>query len=221
MNRANDEAILKPMAGDMAGHIERVAARLFASRGYDATSVRTIVEAAGVTKPTLYYHFGSKEALAQALLTDPMNAFVATLRGCLGATVDPVANLSAQVEAHFRFMRENPDRGRFFYALFFGPLGSSLSSELAGFGRRISEVMRDGVARVVEAGIVDADRADAFGTAIHGTVVVHTMDFLYDRPPCVERSPVDFGPFLARTIVSDLIRGFGAFPTSTSTQQSS
>ncbi|MEE9312364.1 MAG: TetR/AcrR family transcriptional regulator [Planctomycetota bacterium] len=38
--------------------------RLFAERGYDAVSVREIVEAAGVKKPTLYYYFENKEGLA-------------------------------------------------------------------------------------------------------------------------------------------------------------
>ncbi len=55
----------------VARHIARTAARLFAERGYDATSVREIVEAAGVAKPTMYYYFRSKEGLAQALLTVP------------------------------------------------------------------------------------------------------------------------------------------------------
>ncbi len=109
--------------GEVAGQIARVAARLFAERGYDATSVREIVEAAGVTKPTLYYHFGSKEGLAQALLTVPMTAFSARLKACLDATPDAVANLAAQFEAHFEFIREDPDRGRFYYALKFGPHG--------------------------------------------------------------------------------------------------
>ncbi len=44
--------------------------RLFASRGYAATSIREIVEAAGVTKPVLYYHFQSKEGLYRAILGD-------------------------------------------------------------------------------------------------------------------------------------------------------
>ena len=63
----------------VARHIARAAARLFAERGYDATSVREIVEAAGVAKPTLYYYFRSKEGLAQALLTVPLSNLVATL----------------------------------------------------------------------------------------------------------------------------------------------
>lgn len=39
------------------------ATRLFGRHGYSAASVREVVEAAGVTKPTLYYYFANKEAL--------------------------------------------------------------------------------------------------------------------------------------------------------------
>ncbi|MBA0050598.1 TetR/AcrR family transcriptional regulator [Streptomyces sp. AJS327] len=39
------------------------ATRLFATRGYDRTSVQEIVRAAGVTKGALYHYFGSKEDL--------------------------------------------------------------------------------------------------------------------------------------------------------------
>lgn len=43
---------------------------LFTNRGYAATSVREIVEMAGVTKPALYYHFDSKEGIYLAILDD-------------------------------------------------------------------------------------------------------------------------------------------------------
>jgi AcrR family transcriptional regulator len=55
---------IKSEMSPVARQIARTAAKLFASRGYDATSIREIVEAAGVAKPTLYYYFGSKEGLA-------------------------------------------------------------------------------------------------------------------------------------------------------------
>ena len=44
------------------------AEELFYSRGYDATGVQEIVDRAGVTKPTLYYYFGSKKGLLKAIL---------------------------------------------------------------------------------------------------------------------------------------------------------
>jgi AcrR family transcriptional regulator len=41
---------------------------LFSAKGYDAISVSDIVGMAGITKPTLYYFFGSKEGLFRELL---------------------------------------------------------------------------------------------------------------------------------------------------------
>src|SRR3954471_18817338 len=89
---------------DVASHIARVAARLFADRGYDATSVREIVEASGVTKPTLYYHFGSKQGLAEALLTRPMSEFIESLRGLVAREGDPVTLLRSMFETFIGFL---------------------------------------------------------------------------------------------------------------------
>lgn len=44
------------------------ALQLFSSKGYDAVSINEIVEMAEITKPTLYYFFGSKEGLFSELL---------------------------------------------------------------------------------------------------------------------------------------------------------
>jgi AcrR family transcriptional regulator len=44
------------------------ATELFADKGYAGTSVREIVERAGVSKPVLYYYFKSKEGLFYAIL---------------------------------------------------------------------------------------------------------------------------------------------------------
>src|ERR1700722_19587509 len=107
----------KEESSPVARHIARAAARLFAERGYDATSVREIVEAAGVAKPTLYYHFQSKEGLASALLTVPLSNLVATLRHIVTTVEDPVVCLEQVIEARYVTFREDPDRGRFIYAL--------------------------------------------------------------------------------------------------------
>ena len=107
--------------GAVARHLARVAAKLFADRGYEATSVREIVEAAGVAKPTLYYHFQSKEGLASAVLTVPLSNLVESLRRIVTTVEDPVLCLEQVIEARYITFREDPDRGRFIYALLFGP----------------------------------------------------------------------------------------------------
>lgn len=54
----------RPVAvSELRARILAEATRLFARKGYSATSVREVVEASGCTKPALYYYFRSKDAL--------------------------------------------------------------------------------------------------------------------------------------------------------------
>ena len=48
--------------------IMQCAKTLFYSKGYDAVGVQEIVDRAGITKPTLYYYFGSKLGLLKTLI---------------------------------------------------------------------------------------------------------------------------------------------------------
>jgi AcrR family transcriptional regulator len=43
------------------------ALELFSAKGYEGVSVNELTAAAGITKPTLYYYFGSKEGLFEAI----------------------------------------------------------------------------------------------------------------------------------------------------------
>ncbi len=187
--------------GIAARHLAKVAARLFASRGYDATSVREIVEEAGVTKPTLYYHFGSKEGLAQALLTVPLTRLVESMRAALEGTPEAVEAVCTMMETCFAFSREDPDRSRFFFALFFGPMGQSLAAELSRFGEQIDGLWRQAARRLAEARVIATERVDACTSCLRGVFMIHMLDFLYRGK--------DLEPDLARRLVGDVLRGFG------------
>jgi AcrR family transcriptional regulator len=188
----------------MSQHIARVAARLFAERGYEATAVREIVEASGVTKPTLYYHFGSKEGLAQALLVTPQARLTERSRQVLEAAADPVQAVTALAETLFEFCREDPDRARLMFSVVFGPQGAGLAGEVHKCGCEIDEVRARAVARLAEAGVIDPGRADEFSTALHGHQVIYILEVLYkDRP---------LGRDVAPRIVRDLLAGFGRAP---------
>ncbi|MEU6089556.1 ScbR family autoregulator-binding transcription factor [Streptomyces sp. NPDC047085] len=50
------------------------AADVFAEVGYEAATISEILQRANVTKGALYFHFASKEQLAQAVLTDQLNS---------------------------------------------------------------------------------------------------------------------------------------------------
>ncbi len=64
----------------------------FTLRGYPGGSVRAIAARAGVTVPTLYYHYGSKQGLLVALL----EASVGDLKGRLNAALRSVPDDPAQ-----------------------------------------------------------------------------------------------------------------------------
>ena len=185
---------------EVATHVARAAARLFAARGYDATSVREIVEAAGVTKPTLYYHFGSKEGLAQALLTRPMNGLIDQLGRIVDGESDPRAMMAAILDAHFAFCLEDPDRCRFLYALFFGPLASSLANEVAGIGQQFDAIWERAARRFAECGLVPSDKIPALTAHLRGLSVIYTVDHLYRGQ--------ELGPDLGARLVDDLLNGF-------------
>ena len=73
------------------------ATRLFAARGYEATSVEAVLDEAGVSRGSLYHHFRSKEALFEAALDAAEQRIgEATLLAAIAAGVDdPVAALRA------------------------------------------------------------------------------------------------------------------------------
>jgi AcrR family transcriptional regulator len=190
----------KVETNSVARHIARVAARLFAQNGYDATSVREIVEAAGVAKPTLYYYFRSKEGLAQALLNVPLTNLVGALRKAVSTLEDPVACLEQVMEAQYAFCREDPDRARFIYALLFGPHGAAVAGELEPFKADLVGWTEAAVRRLAEAGIVARERVADCATACRGLIVVATLDFLYEEKP-LRRD-------LAHGQVRDLLQGF-------------
>jgi AcrR family transcriptional regulator len=173
---------------------------LFAERGYDATSVRAIVEAAGVAKPTLYYYFRSKEGLASALVTVPLANLASMLRQIVTTVGEPVRALEQVIDAQYAFCREDPDRGRFIYALLFGPPDAAVANELEPFRDSLANWTDAAVRRLAEAGIVSRGRVEAFSSACRGLIVISTLDFLYRDG--------SLGGDLARQQVDDLLRGF-------------
>lgn len=66
--------------GERTAHrVMDVAEDLFATRGYDGTSLRQIADLAGIAQPGLYNHFASKEALYEAVLFRALNPMAEAL----------------------------------------------------------------------------------------------------------------------------------------------
>jgi AcrR family transcriptional regulator len=66
-----------------------VATKLFAERGYEATTTAAIAEAAGVTEPILYRHFSSKQDLFVAIVREMSDLTLRHWKELIGGTDDP------------------------------------------------------------------------------------------------------------------------------------
>ncbi len=85
------------------------AARLFAAKGFEATSVRDIANATGILAGSLYYHFASKEELFVAVHAAGMEILIRTAQDAIRDVRDPWDRLAAAAAAHCTALLESSD----------------------------------------------------------------------------------------------------------------
>ena len=84
---------------DTKNIILQTALDLFYSKGYDAVGVQEIATKSGITKPTLYYYFGSKLGLLDSLLQEHSKPLLNQLEHTCSA--DTVQNALLQTASIF------------------------------------------------------------------------------------------------------------------------
>lgn len=84
-----------------------LAARMFAERGFRATTVRDIADAAGILSGSLYHHFDSKETILDELLSSYLEELLDTYRAIEKAGDGPATKLRELVRTSFRSLSEH------------------------------------------------------------------------------------------------------------------
>ena len=115
--------------------ILKCALELFSQKGYEAVSPNEIAEKAGITKPTLYYFFGSKEGLFDEILKTNYAKLDSLMEECCKYVpnveryhedVYPV--LMRIVNAVFGFAKDNPEFYLMSLAMGFSPPSSKTAA---------------------------------------------------------------------------------------------
>jgi len=83
------------------------AARLLEEGGVEAVTTRAVCQAAGITAPTLYHHFGDKDGLLGAVVAQGVAAFMAEKRANR-QTADALADLKRGWNGWLDFALERP-----------------------------------------------------------------------------------------------------------------
>src|SRR5687768_15974899 len=105
---------------------------VFAQKGFHATSMDDIADAAGVSKPVLYQHFRSKRQLYLDLLDDVGEHLMASITEATATAGTPRAQVERGCAAYFRFVADHESAFR----LLFGS-GARRDEEFAEAVRRV------------------------------------------------------------------------------------
>lgn len=105
-----------------------VAITEFSRYGYDSVGVQKIVDSAGVKKPTLYYYFGNKAGLLDALLDQYYSPFISHLHTAATYQGDVVKTLEDVTKLFFSFAKETKEIYLLMLSLQFAPKESEAYS---------------------------------------------------------------------------------------------
>ena len=97
---------------DVRARIIEEATRLFAEDGFNGTSIQAISEAVGIRRPSLIYHFGSKDELRREVLEGMLAHWKRDFPALLEAATTGEDRLEAGLAALIRFFRDDPARAR-------------------------------------------------------------------------------------------------------------
>ncbi|MFD1938911.1 MULTISPECIES: TetR/AcrR family transcriptional regulator [Nonomuraea] len=88
-------------ASERRDHLVKLAAEIFARKGFQATTVREIANEAGILSGSLYHHFDSKETIVDEVLSTFLDDLIARYRAALESGGDPRTVLSEMVRIGF------------------------------------------------------------------------------------------------------------------------
>ena len=158
-------------------HLMQAALKCFARCGYAAASVQDIVDAAQVSKPALYYHFGDKAHLFQALMDHVHDERYRLMQAAAERGRSAAEKLQAMLAEVFAFSVQNRELMRLAFAsAFAGPGEAPAGERCREKGRRNFEFMRDLIAAGQDAGeLNNSFTAEELAMGIYGQLNSHIM----------------------------------------------
>jgi len=172
---------------DVRDQILTQAARLFADQGYDGTSVQEIADAVGIRKPSLLYHFRSKDELRENVLAEMLAHWSAVLPGLL-LKASTEERFDATMEALSEFFIEDPDRARLFLRETLDR-PEQMRVMLAAYVQPWVELLGEQLERAKGQGVVRRDvdpqayAVEVITMVVAGTAVIDTLQTILPDDP--------------------------------------
>jgi len=153
------------------------ARRVFADCGYQGSAVQEIVRIARVTKPTLYYYFGSKAGLYRTVVDDAFDERFKLMQGAAARQHTLREQLVEMLEKLFQFAREHRDLTRITFVTAFAAKGEIPNQDRCfKKGRRNFEFVHSLIKRGVASGELRSRfSARELTTAIFSQILFYAM----------------------------------------------
>lgn len=142
-----------------------VALRMFIRHGYQGTSIEDLARAAGVTRPIIYAHFGSKDGIYLACLRRARAELDARLGAGAGAG-DLASRLKGGIDGYFSFVESD----RAAWSILFGG-GVAVAGPAAAEAARLRFATVDRITNLLAevAPKVDRQTLEAYAHAVSGS----------------------------------------------------
>lgn len=98
-----------PSAPTTREQILEIARQRFSEHGYAGTSLNAIADDVGIRRPSLLYHFPSKDALYREVLVDSFGDWAALVDQATEGTREGWPQVERMLRAAFRFFEERPE----------------------------------------------------------------------------------------------------------------
>ncbi len=106
---------------------------LFSEEGYESIGVQTIVDGLGLSKPTLYHHFGNKAGLLRSILDQYTGPFIEGLKLQILYNQDIILSTETLVLFYLSYVQKYPVFYRLKKNLYYSPLKSESHTIMANY----------------------------------------------------------------------------------------
>jgi TetR/AcrR family transcriptional regulator len=157
--------------------IEQKALTLFVRKGYEGTGVQEVVDESGITKPTLYHYFGSKQGLLKAIVDPLFRDLAGAVEAAAAYEHDLQLNMQRVIAAYFACAVEQPLFFRLMLAMIHAPAESEAKAVARPHLERQYRILEDLFTMAAEDHGNMRGRRRAFAASFLG--IIHTYAALY------------------------------------------
>ncbi len=121
--------------------------KLFAKKGYDATSIEEITATVGVAKGTLYYHFSSKEEIFNFLVEEGMKLLKNSINIKISKANNTIDKLRAIVLIQIKIISKYEDFMTIVLSQIWGnePRNIMCKNKVVEYIKNIENILREGI----------------------------------------------------------------------------